>query len=323
MNNGTNVIPAEVNNFYNRTLIMAGRPFLVHTRWAQIRDIPANAGTTIAKFRKYGLLGKVTTPLQEGVTPSGNTLSVTDVTVEVFQYGDYIKVTDKVDFTSQDAVLTETADLLGEQMGESIDAIVRDIINAGTNVRYPGSITAREDVNDVLKPVMVDKAVRTLKNLKARKVTKMVDATNGVGTLPINAAFIGIVHPNTSYSMQNDPTTWPSFLPVEKYANKSDVMPGEIGSYGQVRFVESTEAKVFTGAATNNSNADVYTTLIMGQDAYGITRIAGHAVENIVKPFGAGDDPLNQRATSGWKITLGALILNNDNMVRCEHTVAA
>ena len=73
--------------------------------------------------------------------------------------------------------------------------------------------------------------------------------------------------------------------------------------------LKSPNAKVFTGQG--ESSADVYATLIFGAEAYGTTRVSGEAVKNIVKPLGSAgtDDPLDQRATSGWKITFVAKIL--------------
>lgn len=318
----TTQIPAEVSNYYDRTLLVRVTPLLVHTKWAQIRDIPRKAGTKIIKFRRYGNLAANTTPLSEGVTPDGKQLSVTDITAEALQYGDYITVTDVLDFTTQDPELTEAAQVLGDQAGDSLDQLARDVLAAGTNVRYAG--TGHTDRNQVaagelITTDLIDKSVRTLKNNKARKLTQMVDASSGYATAPLNACFIGIVHPNTSYTLKG----LTGFVKVENYANKSSVMEGEIGSYGEVRFIESTNAKVFTGAGA--SSIDVYATIIFGSNAYGVSRISGEAMQNIVKPFGSAGtaDPLNQRATSGWKATFITKILNNDFLIRIEHAVAA
>lgn len=93
-------------------------------------------------------------------------------------------------------------------------------------------------------------------------------------------------------------------------------MPGEIGKMREVRFIETTNAKIFANAGTGSIN--LYCTIILGANAYGITRISGEAVKNIIKPLGSAGtaDPLNQRATSGWKATFVAKILNNAFMTR-------
>ena len=321
-NTNTTVIPAEVNNFYDRTLLLRAIPLFVHTRWAQVRDIPRKAGTTTIKFRRYGNLTAATTALSEGVTPVGSQLSVTDITATVLQYGDYITITDVLDYQSQDPVLMEAAEILGDQMGDTIDQLTRDVLNAGTNVYFGGSghtLTSQVAVGEIITDTLVKKGVRLLKNNKARRMTKMVNATTGYGTSPLNASYIGISHPNVSYDIKG----FTGFVSVEKYASTASVMEGEIGKYDEVRFVETTNAKVKTGLGAGA--IDVYCTLIFGSDAYGTTRISGEAMKNIVKPLGSAGtaDPLDQRATSGWKATFVAKILNDAFLLRIETAVSA
>lgn len=322
MNTGTAQIPAEVNNFYDRTLLFRAVPLFVHTRWAQVRDIPRKAGTTTIKFRRYGNLTAATTPLTEGITPNGSQLSVTDITATVLQYGDFVTITDVLDYISQDPVLMEAAEILGDQMGDTLDQLTRDILVAGTNVYYGGTgRTARNQVaaGEIITDTLIKKVVRLLKNNKARRMTKMVNATTGYGTTPLNASYIGLVHPNVTYDLKGV-TGW---TPIEKYSSTNGVMEGEVGKVDEVRFVESPNCKVFTGAGA--AAIDIYATLIFGSDAYGTTRISGEAMKNIVKPLGSAGtaDPLEQRATSGWKATFIAKILNDAFLVRVETAVSA
>lgn len=319
-NTNRSVISRENTEFYDRTLLYRAVAYFVHTKFAQVRDIPRNGGTNTIKFRRYGNLSAATTALSEGITPAGSSLSVTDITAAVSQYGDYITVTDVVDYESKDPVLTEAAEILGDQMGDTIDQLTRDVLAAGTVVTYVGQ-SARGDIttNDLITATEVRKAVRTLKNAKARRVTRMINSSTGVATEPVSAAYIGIVHPDTTYDLQ-DETGW---VPVEKYSSTMQVMENEVGKLSDVRFIETTNAKVFSGAG--NGSIDVYATIIMGMDAYGITRISGEAMKNIIKPLGSAGtaDPLDQRATSGWKATFVAKILNDAFMVRLEHAVSS
>ena len=80
-------IADEVNYVYNRNLLTAAKPRLVHTKWAQVKDIPANSGTASIRFSRYDYLTAVTTALTEGVTPSGSQLSRTFVNATALQYG--------------------------------------------------------------------------------------------------------------------------------------------------------------------------------------------------------------------------------------------
>ena len=308
-----------INNFYDRKLLKKAVPLFIHTKWAQIRNIPKGNTQTI-KFRKYTLLTAATTPLTEGVTPTGSQLAITDITADVAQYGDYVTLTDTLVLTTLDPVLSETAGLLSTQYGDTIDQLCRNILAAGTTIQYASSAAARTDITSAMKitKAEIQEAVRTLKGNNAKRITSQVSASTGFNTSPVSACYIGIVHPNTTYDLKNIP----GFIPVQEYGQKV-AMEGEVGSLDEVRFIETTNAKVFTAGGAGS--IDVYGTLILAADAYGTTRISGAAVENIIKPLGSGgaNDPLNQRQTSGWKATFVAKILNQDFMLRLEHGVSS
>lgn len=314
-------ISNAINNFYNRTLLERAVPLYLHTRFGQVRDIPMKSGTDTIKWRKYGALTATTTALTDGVTPSGSQLSITDTTAQIQYYGDYVTFSDKVKLETIDPLLTETADVLGEQAGDSIDQICRTVLVAGTTVQYAATATATNEVTAAMKLTRdeVKQAVRTLQGNNARPVTAMVNAGANVNTMPINRAYIGIISEDTLYDL-DDATGW---IPVEKYPNKRDVMPGEVGSLAGVRFLMTTNAG--TSAAGGADSNDVHYTLILGKNAYGVTRLAGNAMRNIIKPLGSAGsgDPLDQRSTSGWKATFVAKILQQAFMIRVEHGVSA
>jgi len=315
-------IPAEVNNFYDKVLLDRAIPSFLHNRFAQIKDIPRKGGTDTIKFRRYGVLAAATTALSEGITPSGSQLSITDLTAQVLQYGDYITVTDIVDMQSYDPVLTGVADdVLGDQVGDTLDQLCRDVIAAGTTVQYASTATSRATVTSAMKlnRAEVKEMVRTLRTNNAKPVMRMVSPSTGYNTTPVGRSFIGIISEDTLFDL-DDATGW---IPVEKYPNKSNVMDDEVGSLANVRFLMSTNAKVF--ASAGSGSIDVHGTLIFGTRAYAQTRISGEVLKNIVKPLGSGGsaDPLNQRATSGWKITYVARILNESWIGRIEHAVSS
>lgn len=315
------VISEEISHFYDRTLLERAVASFVHNRFAQVRDIPRNSGSSVINFRRYGSLTAQTTALTEGVAPAGKQLSVTDAEATVQWYGDYITITDEVQTTTYDPILTETADILGEQAGDSLDQLCRDVIAAGTTVQYASTATATNEVTSsmLLDRSEVKQAVRTLRGNNARPVTSMINPTDGYNTVPVGNSFIGIVSEDTAYDLDDAE----GFIPVEKYPNKSMVMPDEIGSLANVRFVMTTNAKV--KSASGSGSIDVHCTLIFGNRAYAQTRISGEALKNIVKPLGSAGtaDPLNQKSTSGWKAAYVAKILNQSWIVRIEHAVSS
>lgn len=69
-----------------------------------------------------------------------------------------------------------------------------------------------------------------------------------------------------------------------------------------------------------NKAASVGSALFIGSDAYGVTEVEGMGLKSIIKQLGSGgtEDPLDQRATVGWKATHVAKILSELFMVRAE-----
>ena len=288
---GTGTLSPEMKTFYSDYLIDNAEPKLVHDQFGQKHPIPKNGGKTI-EFRKYSPLPKMLTPLVEGVTPDGQSLTVSTIEATVAQYGGYITLSDVLLMTAIDNNMVQATKLLGNQAGATLDTITREVLNGGTNVIYAGGVESRGAVSAVLTVDDVKKAVRALKTQNAEK---------------IDNSFVGIIHPDCSYDLTNDPK-WEA---VKTY-DPSDWYEGEIGRIFGVRFVETTEAKIFENG--------IYSTLILGDNAYGVTEVEGGGLEHIVKQLGSAGtaDPLNQRATVGWKATKVAERLVEQFMVRIE-----
>ena len=292
---------AEIKTFFSKYLIDNAKPALVYDQFGQKHNIPKNGGKTI-EFRKYSPLPKATTPLTEGVTPAGKALTVSTVTATVKQYGDFVPLTDMLLLTAIDNNLVQALDLLGAQAGATLDTVTREILMGGTSVQYAeGQVTSRATLTAEHK--LTVKAVR----LAARFLKKQ-------NAPKIDGGYVAIIHPDIAYDIQDDPD-WKEW---NKYTTSDKMFQGEIGKIANVRFVETTEAKIFAKAGA--SNQDVYATLVLGANAYGTTNIEGGGLETIVKQLGSGgtEDPLNQRGTAGWKATKTAVRLVEQFMVRVE-----
>lgn len=376
---------AEMKTFYSDYLIDLAEPELVHDQFGQKHPIPKNGGKVI-EFRQYDPLPEQTTPLTEGVTPDGQSLTVKTITSEVKQYGGYVTLSDMLMMTAIDNNLIQATKLIASQAGRTLDTITREIINAGTVVQFSqGQVDSRdelyytsEDDNCNLTVDAIKRAVRFLETQDAPQ---------------INGYYVGIIHPYSKYDLMKDPD-WKT---PHEYVDTENVYQNEIGELYGVRFVQSSRAKVFAGAdlasdsrtltvngsgvsatktvpfdggtveasalvgrmvniggtvtkvtanttsqltvadnvtAADNTviypgeggkdGADVYSTLILGDDAYGVTEITGGGLQHIVKQLGSAGsgDPLNQRATVGWKATKTAEILVQQYMVRIEATAS-
>lgn len=319
----TSQVAPGTQAFYDRNLLERAKPAEVHGRFGQKRPIAKKNGNQI-KFRRYSALTAATTPLTEGVTPGGSSLSVTDITATLAQYGDFVTLSDVVDMVNQDPVITEATEVLGDQAGLTIDQVRRDVLVAGTNVAYAAGVAARINVNAKLTTADLDKAIRFLKNQNAKFMKEGIPPSDGVGTGAIRKAYVAVIHPDVEFDVES----LTGFKPVSDYPSQMGVMEDEIGAYKNIRFVSSTNAKVFAGAGAagttnfknNGANYDVYATLIFAADAYGVCPLSGEAMKTIVKSVGSAGtaDPLDQRSSVGWKAMTTTKILNESWMIRLE-----
>jgi N4-gp56 family major capsid protein len=295
----TEVDPA-VSTYYDRVLLERALPFLVHDQFAEQRNIPSKSGNTI-KFRRYSSLTTATTPLTEGQTPNGQKLAKLDLTATIAYYGDFVTITDVIDLTVEDPVLTVEAELLGEQSGETRDELTKDMLAATASLTNASSGTNGATPTEINK-ADIQSIVQALLGNKARMIRNVVTAGRGIGTTPVRAAFWGILHSDLITPDLEDVS---EFLHTSKYPTQSTILESEWGSTGNVRWVYSTNAEKTSGSP------DTYKLPIIGRNGYAITSITGGILNNIVKNFGSGEDPLNQRATSGWKFPYVSRILND------------
>ncbi len=298
----------EMKTYYSDYLIDLAEPELIHDQFGQKKDIPKNGGKTI-EFRQFDPLPEMTVPLTEGVTPDGQSMSVKKIEATVQQYGGYVTLSDVLIMTAVDNNILQATKAIASQAGRTLDTITREILNAGTVVQYAdGSVSSRGALaytsptsNNNLTVDAIKRAVRFLEIQNAPK---------------INGYYVGVIHPAVKYDLMSDP----EWKKPHEYKDTEHLYKGEIGELHGVRFVESSRSKVWKGAGAGG--ADVYSTLILADDAYGTTEVEGGGLQHIVKPRGSAGtaDPLNQRATVGWVAMKTAEILVPQYMVRIETT---
>ncbi len=308
----------EMKTFYNKALLESAKPNLVYQQLGKKTSLPANNGK-IVEWRRFSDLAKATTALEEGVTPAGHKFYVTKITAEVRQYGDYTIVSDVLSKTTIDPIIVEFTKKHGANASLTIDTITRDEIMTGTNVAFAPKadgtvVSARQnlDTSCIITPKTVARVASILKKKNAPT---------------INGSYVAVIHPSVEFDLITDP----NWIDVNKYSNTEKIFNGEIGKLYNVRFLVSTEAKIWA-KTTDNCPADteggsshpalaVYGSVFVGQDAFGVVDLEGGGLEMIIKDANSGgvENALNQRGSVGWKVTgYCAKILQPDYMVRLE-----
>lgn len=319
-------------------------PLLCFEKFGQTYPLPTNS-TQTAKFRRYFLSGATgaagsgsgsfyiplaTTPLVEGVTPTGSTLANQDYTATLAQYGDFITITDVIQDTHTDNVLQQATDILGEQAAVTVETLRFNVLKAGTNVFYANNVAGRSSVASAIALADQRRVTTALNRQNAKKITSIVASTPDYNTKSVEAAYVAVVHPD----LETDLRGISGFKPVADYGPHTSPWEGEIGSIEQVRYVATTVAAPFLGTGVATASAatlrhsdagtgdkvDVYPVLYFARDAFGIVPLKGKSsmTPMVVNPKPSSGDPLAQRGTVGWKLWTTTVILQELYMARLE-----
>lgn len=319
----TTQLTPNISGFYSRTLLDRLNALTVYLGYGVEKPVPKNNGTQVT-FRRYANLSNATTALTEGVTPAGAQLSKTDYAATLAQYGNFVTITDWVNLAGLDPVLTEAAQILGDNAAQTLDVIARDVLCAGTSVEYAGAATSTATVNAAISAADLWKAENFLARNNVMEINERIMPANADNTYAIDPGYIAIGHTDLRKDFEDIGT---GFIKAREYANQKKLLPGEIGSHGRIRVILTGNGKITSGGGASGTtfrndgaNNDVYFIVVFGKGAYGNSRIGPRAIENIVKGFGSAGsaDPLNQRATSGWKANYVCKILSDLRLVRIE-----
>ncbi len=312
MTTETGSLSAEMKTFYEKRLLDQAEPLLVHNQFGDKYPIPAGSGKKI-EFRKYSALPKALTALTEGVTPAGNSLTVTTVEGTVKQYGDWIQLSDMLQMTAIDNNVVQATKLLSSQAGRTLDTVTREVLAGGTNVIYAPKVVDGAETEVLSRSTLTPECVLT--PFVVMRAAATLEAMN---TPKIDGSYVLIIHPYCRETLQESP----GWVDVVKYKEGNNTFSGEIGKIGDVRVVTTSEAKVINDSTCpvveESTYYSVFTSLLLGANAYGVTMLENGGLQHIVKQLGYGEDPLNQRSSCGWKATSVAVRLCEEYMVRIE-----
>ena len=312
MTTETGSLSAEMKTFYEKRLLDQAEPLLVHNQFGDKYPIPANNGKKI-EFRKYSALPKALTALTEGVTPAGNSLNVTTVEGTVKQYGDWIQLSDMLQMTAIDNNVVQATKLLSSQAGRTLDTVTREVLAGGTNVIYAPKVVDGAETEVLSRSTLTPECVLT--PFVVMRAAATLEAMN---TPKIDGSYVLITHPYCRETLQESP----GWVDVVKYKEGNNTFSGEIGKIGDVRVVTTSEAKIINDSTCpvveSTTYYSVFTSLLLGANAYGVTELENGGLQHIVKQLGYGEDPLNQRSSCGWKATSAAVRLCEEYMVRIE-----
>lgn len=300
----TTTLTQEMNDYYEKVFLARAEYEYIFSQGAQMRTQPANDGKTVV-FTRHTPLATATTALTEGVNPAEVSLTAANVSATLGEYGNTVKISRFLSLTSIDAGNKEKIEVVGQNMGETIDELTRNELFTGATAQLAGAKSVLTDVaiTDVLSVAELRKAVRTLKSNKARRFQDRV------------APWMGKVGPATSYDLTTDST----FLSADIYDNGAEKLyNGELGKILGVRLIESPNQYESVNAGT--SNADVFSNFIHGADAFGCIDLAGDKPQLYILPHTQIDsgNPAGRFSTIAWATSYVCKTLNANWLINIK-----
>jgi hypothetical protein len=312
MANGTTTtvqVDPEVNLFFDNILLDRHQPYYPYGYFAQERRIPQKNSRN-AIFRRFDNLADALTPLTEGVTPAAEQVTKFDITAAVSQYGKVVQLSDDIIVTVQDQTANEVADMLAQNMASTYDKIVRNMLVA-TSAQIDCLNGVNGNAITEVTTTDLEFAVDYLEGNNGKKLSPNIEGENMFGTAPVWAAYWMVI----STDLRTDFKNLSNFLATADYPRQQSVLQSELGSCDEVRLVMTTE-----GYKDTSVSPAVYSNIMFAANGYGRIMIDDQSMEMIIKPLGAGEDPLNQRQTMGWKGRLGCVILDDSWVINLRST---
>jgi N4-gp56 family major capsid protein len=297
---------------FEKLAYFALRPEMYFDQFASVQATNATNPGASVKFTVFADLAAATTPLGEAEDVTPVSMSDSQVTVTLEEYGNATVTTAKLRASSFLPVDPVAAQAVGYNAGLSIDTIARTALQAGTNVIYAtgGTDTAAARVD-----MDVDDTIT------AQDIRRAVAQLRGANVPTIGGNYVGFIHPDVSYDLRGitDASGWRDSY---KYTNAMPLYNGEIGMFEGVRFMESPRAPLFANAFNGAGAAgtgDSYGTLIMGQQALAkAVSMGGEYGSQPTIVYGTITDLLKRFRPVGWKHFVGYSVFRQEALRRIE-----
>lgn len=305
-------LPVE---YYERKLLSTLEPRLVLQPLGRMQRIPKGEGKQV-KWLRYSAISQSTTPLTEGTPPSEIAFSTSNVTSAIAQYGQFAKVSDLLSMTAIDPVLENLSERFGVAAAKTIEALIVAELDAEAADQFANDGAAVGDVD----------AGENLSHIELIKA--MISQKEAFIGPHESGQYVAVIHPKAEFDLLSD-TAVGSFQDINKYVGGPDgqrkLLNGEIGRMYGMRILVSDLMSVDAGAG--GGGIDVYSSYLIGEEAFGTVWLGPGSVEMKVKRHGSAgaNDPLDQFATVGYKLKGYAtkyLDSGSKRVVRIQHASA-
>lgn len=320
----TGDIASRIDAYYSKKYLKKVRNNNVTSMTAVKEDIPDNNTRTIRRTKK-GNFTRNTTPLTEGETPTAQTYSDSAITAVVDQYGDWSKISDVAELTIKDPVFKDMKNEMLITANDTIEELNFIELNTTTN-KYGADTGNANDLQGTyslstitggLTENNMQEMVKQLLGNQATVFKPTINPTNKIATVGVPKSYIVFVPASYEMELANTLDSASMGALPHQYSKPSQAMEDEIGSYYKARFIGSNLLDAM-GKIGDGASNPVYPTIWLGKYAWMTVNLGNGDIESITKPFGHGEDRLDQRASTGYKFWHVAKITNDSFMARLD-----
>ena len=259
-------------------------------KFGKKKSVPAHGGTVI-KWNRWTNPTANTTALSDGVSPDGLSLTSTSVSATLAQYGQFVSTSDELQLIAINDTLEDAGELLGYGAALSLDTLARNELDANGTQRYAdaGNNSSKANVESGTDKMRSDELKIVLKAMRVADVPAFEDGL-----------YRGIIHPLMEFDLLSETATSTFIVLMQNSITGGAKIAerGEIGTAFGIKLLRSTNIRA------DATSTNTYGNIFLGRDAYGTVDIENAGLKMIAKPLGSAgtEDPLNQRATIGYKM---------------------
>lgn len=269
------------------------------------------AGET-AYFVRYSRMYLPTTALSDdGADPANSTFSLEEFSVSLDEWGDVITITTRAVLNTKHPLMQAAMDLLADNAARVMDREIQLVWMAGTNVRYgDGSVASRVTITNTMKldeNVIGGARVQLVNDGAPPKGQKSKDAfqTNASGNFIGGGTYVAVAGPQVLQDLSRPSVSLGTWAGVATYANARALYNFEVGTWMNMRWVESNFIPQFT--TLGNS-----TVAVADGGSGGITGL-------VVNPL-SGTGALTASTTYFWKLVRKSLLRGFGEAISIAHS---
>ncbi len=256
--NVANQFSADIESFIADETLPLARRQLVAYQFGDPATLPKGRGITYTATR-YNRVPLPFAPLSEGVPPIGETMTIQQVTGVCQQWGDKITSTDTAELTIKHPIVAKAKDLIGLQIGETLDRNTFNNLMAGAQVNFVNTRGSRAALvaGDVLNTHEINRMYGTLYTLGAPRfmgdeiTDTKIKAGEGQPRASANPRgmphYVAIAHSLVIQDLRENPTV----ILAWTYSDLNRLYNSEFGELGGIRFCSSNMVPSFTGFANS------------------------------------------------------------------------